>query len=260
MRQHLTRLIRYRGLLWNLALGDLKARHRQTTLGMLWALAQPLSMLLVFAVVFSVFVKVPVGDIPYVLFAYTGLLNWLFFANSLSAGLPSVVSNMNLVTKASFPREVIPLSKLVTTGFDFLIGMAVLALLLIAYHRPATGALVVVPGIVLVQVTFTTGMVLWSSALYVLKRDLGSILPLILQVWMFLSPVVYPIGLVPERYHTLYLLNPMAAIMEAYRSVLLFGTLPSFSGMAVAAAISVAVLWGGYAYFKALEIRFADVM
>ncbi|TAJ26011.1 MAG: ABC transporter permease, partial [Nitrospirae bacterium] len=113
---HLTRLYRYRGLLWNLALGELKARHRQTALGMAWALMQPLSMMAVFAVVFSVFARVSVEGTSYVLFAYTGLVSWLFFANSLSAGLPSVVSNMNLVTKASFPREVIPLSKLVATG------------------------------------------------------------------------------------------------------------------------------------------------
>ncbi len=260
MKQDLARLIRYRGLLWNLAVGDLKARHRQTTLGMIWALVQPVSMMLVFVVVFSVFVRVPMDNVSYALFAYTGLLSWLFFANSLSAGLPSVVSNMNLVTKASFPREVIPLSKLVTTGFDFVIGLAVLALLLIVYQAPVTTALLAVPGIMAVHVMFTMGLVLWSSALYVLKRDLGSVLPLILQIWMFLSPVVYPVSLVPERYHALYMLNPMAAILEAYRNAILFGTLPSPVSMAPALIVSAVSLVVGYVYFKAVEPRFADVM
>lgn len=260
MKQDLARLIRYRGLLWNLAVGDLKARHRQTTLGMIWALVQPVSMMLVFVVVFSVFVRVPMDNVSYALFAYTGLLSWLFFANSLSAGLPSVVSNMNLVTKASFPREVIPLSKLVTTGFDFVIGLAVLALLLIVYQAPVTTALLAVPGIMAVHVMFTMGLVLWSSALYVLKRDLGSVLPLILQIWMFLSPVVYPVSLVPERYHALYMLNPMAAILEAYRNAILFGTLPSPVSMASALIVSAVSLVVGYVYFKAVEPRFADVM
>ncbi|TAJ22938.1 MAG: ABC transporter permease, partial [Nitrospirae bacterium] len=157
-------------------------------------------------------------------------------------------------------REVIPLSKLVATGFDFLIGLAVLVLLLIAYQAPVTATWAAVPGIVAVQIMFTTGVVLLSSALYVLKRDLGSLLPLALQIGMFLSPVVYPVSLVPERYQALYLLNPMAAIMEAYRSVILFGHLPSLAGMVPVFVISVAVLLFGYAYFKAVEPRFADVM
>lgn len=260
MMQHLARLIRYRGLLWNLAWGDLKARHRQTALGMVWALVQPISMMLVFTVVFSLFVKVPVQGAPYALFAYTGLLSWLFLANSISAGLPSVVSNMNLVTKANFPREVIPLSRLLATGFDFLVGMVVLGLLLVVSGTPVSTSLLAVPVIVVVQVMFTMGLVLLSSALYVLKRDLGSLLPLILQIWMFVSPVVYPVSLIPERYRTLYMLNPMASIMEAYRSAMLFGTLPSPATLAPALIVAVSVLVVGYVYFKAVEPRFADVM
>jgi lipopolysaccharide transport system permease protein len=260
MVQYLTRLFSYRGLLWTLALGELKARHRQTLLGMFWALAQPVAMMLVFTVVFSVFVRVPVEGTPYALFAYTGLVSWLFFANLLSTGILSVVANMNLVTKAGFPREVIPLSKVVTIGFDFLVGLALLGILLAVYGIPITWAILAVPAIVVIQVMFATGLVLLGSAAYVLQRDIGSLLPLLLQIWMFLSPVVYPVSLIPDQYRSLYMLNPMATIIEAYRSAILMGTAPSLALMTPALVIASVVLAAGYAYFKTVEPRFADVM
>ncbi len=260
MVQHLARLFRYRGLLWTLAVGELKARHRQTLLGMFWALAQPVAMMLVFTIVFSVFVRVPIQGVPYTLFAYTGLVSWLFFSNLLSSGVLSVVANMNLVTKAGFPREVIPLSKVVTIGFDFLVGLALLGVLLIVYGIPITWAILAVPAIVVIQVMFATGLVLLGSAVYVLQRDLGSLLPLLLQVWMFLSPVVYPVSLIPDEYRSLYLLNPMAPIIEAYRSAILIGTAPSLASMVPALVVACGMLVAGYTYFKAVELRFADVM
>ena len=260
MVQHLTRLIKYRDLLWLLTLRELKARHRQTLLGIGWALAQPISMMLVFTAVFSIFVKVPVEGAPYAAFAYTGLVCWLFFSNSLSSGVLSVVANMNLITKASFPREVIPLSLILTAGFDFLIGVCLLAALLFVFGIPMTGALFVVPGIVVIQVVFTAGIVLLGSALNVLKRDIGSMLPLILQIWMFLSPIVYPVSAIPDPYKAVYMLNPMAMIVESYRSAILFGTVPSLTILMPASIIACASLVVGYSYFKAVELRFADVM
>ncbi len=257
---HIARLIRYRGLLWTLAAGELKARHRQTVLGLVWAVAQPVSMMLVFLVVFSVFVKVEVKGAPYALFVYTGLLSWLFFSNCMSLGLPSVVVNMNLVTKANFPREVIPLSKILTAGFDFLIGGTILGLLVIVYGIPFSWMWFAVPAIVVIQLMFTVGLVLMGSALYVLKRDVGSLLPLVLQIWMFLSPVFYPVTLIPEQYRSLYMLNPMAMILEAYRSAILLGTFPEPTLIVPALIIASTTLAIGYTYFKAVELRFADVM
>lgn len=260
MMQHVTRLIRYRGLLWNLALSELKAKHRQTALGMMWALLQPVSLMVVYAIVFSVFVSVPVKDVPYALFAYVGLVTWLFFATSLSTGTVSVVAQMNLITKANFPREVIPLAKLLAAGFDFAIGWGCFIILLVLYGTPVKPSWFIFPWVLLVHVFFTAGMVLWGSALYVLKRDVGSLLPLILQVWMFLSPVIYPSDLIPDAYKALYLLNPMAAIIEAYRGVTLGGTFPPFAIMAPATVIALTVFISGYAYFKFTEVRFADIM
>jgi lipopolysaccharide transport system permease protein len=260
MTRHLTRLHAYRGLLWNLALAEMKARHRQTALGMVWALVQPVSMMLVMTAVFSVFVKLPLENAPYALFAYIGVLTWLLFANTLSNGLSSIVANMNLVTKASFPREVIPLSKLVVGGFDFLVGLLLLVGLMVVFHVPFSTALLMVPAIVVIQILLIIGVLLFCSALYVLYRDIGALLPLVLQLGMLLSPVVYPVNAIPKEYQAIYMLNPMATLIEAYRSAILFAAVPALPSLVVAFVVALAVCGGGYQYFKSVERRFADVM
>ena len=260
MLEHLRRLISYRGLLWNLALAELKARHRQTALGMLWAIAQPLSMMVVTTVVFSMFVRISEDAVPYAIVAYVGLWSWLLFANSLTASVASIVANMNLVTKANFPREVIPLSKIVVTGFDFLIGLLFLAVLMAVYRVPLTLSVLVVPGLLLIQAAMIVGMMLIFSAMYVLHRDLGALLPLGLQVLMLISPVLYPLSLVPDQFKTIYLLNPMAALIEAYRTALLYGQFPTVGSLGGAFLAAVLLFGMGYRYFKSVEQRFADVM
>ena len=260
MLEHLRRLISYRGLLWNLALAELKARHRQTALGMLWAIAQPLSMMVVTTVVFSMFVRISEDAVPYAVVAYVGLWSWLLFANSLTASVASIVTNMNLVTKANFPREVIPLSKIVVTGFDFLIGLLFLAVLMAVYRVPLTLSVLVVPGLLLIQGAMIVGMMLIFSAMYVLHRDLGALLPLGLQVLMLISPVLYPLSLVPDQFKTVYLLNPMAALIEAYRTALLYGQFPTIGSLGGPFLAAVLLFGMGYRYFKSVEQRFADVM
>jgi lipopolysaccharide transport system permease protein len=260
MLEHLRRLLSYRGLLWNLALAELKARHRQTALGMLWAIAQPLSMMVVTTVVFSMFVRISEDAVPYAIVAYVGLWSWLLFANSLTASVASIVTNMNLVTKANFPREVIPLSKIVVTGFDFLIGLLFLAVLMAVYRVPLTLSVLVVPGLLLIQGAMIVGMMLIFSAMYVLHRDLGALLPLGLQVLMLISPVLYPLSLVPDQFKTVYLLNPMAALIEAYRTALLYGQFPTVGSLGGAFLAAVLLFGMGYRYFKSVEQRFADVM
>jgi len=260
MLEHLRRLIAYRGLLWNLALAELKARHRQTALGMLWAIAQPLSMMVVTTVVFSMFVRLSDDAVPYAIVAYVGLWSWLLFANSLTASVASIVGNMNLVTKANFPREVIPLSKVVVTGFDFLIGLFFLAVLMAFYQIPLSLSVLVVPGLLLIQGAMIVGMMLICSAMYVLHQDLGALLPLGLQVLMLISPVLYPLSLVPEQFKAVYLLNPMAALIEAYRTALLYGQFPTVRSLGGAFLAAVLLFGLGYRYFKSVEQRFADVM
>lgn len=254
------RLLAYRSLLWALSTADLRARHRQSLLGMTWALLQPLAMMVVFTVVFGLIVKIPADGVPYAVFAYLGLVGWLFCSNSLSAGVPSLVSNMSLVSKASFPREVIPLSKLAATGVDFLVGLLGLGLLLLIYRLPLHPTVLAVPFVMLLQTMLVTGFVLLGSALYVLKRDVGAILPLVLYVWMFLSPVLYPVTLVPDRFRWMYELNPMAAILDAYRALILAGIWPAGGSVLLMALTASLSLLAGYGFFKSVEMRFADVM
>ncbi len=260
MGAHLKRLYAYRSLLWALAIADLRARHRQSFLGMAWALLQPLAMMIVFTLVFGLVVKIPVHGAPYGVFAYLGLVGWLFFANSLSAALPSIVSNMSLVTKTYFPREVIPLSKLVATGVDFAVGLVGLGVLLLVFRVPVHATIVALPLVVLLHLMLVSGLALLGSALYVLKRDIGALLPLLLYAWMFLSPVVYPATLIPDRFQWLYALNPMAGLLDAYRSLLLAGTWPPAGSLLLAGTMAVVALCVGYGFFKSVEMRFADVL
>lgn len=257
---HMAKLFAYRDLLWLLTLRELKARHRQTLLGIGWALLQPVAMMLVFTAVFSVFVRVPVEGMPYAAFAYSGLISWLFLANSIATGTLSLVANMNLITKANFPREVIPLAAILTVGFDFLVGFGLLGVLIVALGVRPTLTWFAVPVIMAIQVALTVGLVFWTSALHVLRRDLGSLLPLLLQGWMFLSPVIYPVTVIPEPYRAVYMLNPAAMLLEAYRGALFFGHVSLATTVAPAAVLACAALISGYAYFKSVELRFADVM
>lgn len=258
--RHVSRLWAYRELLWILAISELKAKHRHTMLGMVWALAQPISMMVVFTLVFSVFVKVPVEGGSYVLFSYLGLVCWLFFTNAVASGTSSLVAYMNLVTKANFPKEVIPLSKLISGGADFLVGWGCLVILVLAYGVPIGLAWLALPVVMTVQLVLTAGMSLWGASLYVVKRDIGSVLPAVLQGWMYMSPVVYPVTVIPEQYRALYMANPMALILEAYRSIVLGGVLPESATVVPAALMAAIVLFSGFAYFKSVELRFADVM
>ena len=241
-------------------MSELKARHRHTTLGVLWTLLQPISMMFVFTLVFSFVIRVHVSGYPYPLFAYVGLISWMFLSQTLVAGTTSVVNSMNLVTKANFPREVIPLAKVLAHGFDFAVGWGCLVVLVYLYGLAPKVSWLALPFIAAVHVAFTVGMVLWGAALHVLKRDVGSVLQLLLQVWMYLSPVVYPVELIPEQYRFLYLLNPMATIIEAYRSVMIVGVVPVTNTMVAGVLIAAVACSSGYVFFKAAEDRFADIM
>lgn len=257
--RHCRRLVQRRELVWVMARSELLARHRQTLLGVAWAVLQPVAMLAVFGVVFSVFARVRIDYAPYAVFAFVGLVSWLFFAHAVSQATTSVVANMNLVTKSNFPREIIPISKIVIVGVDFLIGCAVLAVLLWIFGVAPSVAWFAVPQILLIQVTLITGVAFFASALYVFWRDLGRVLPTVLHLGMFLSPVVYPVTLIPAAYRDLYMWNPMARLLEGYRAALLQGQWPPWELILPPALVAGALLIGGYAYFKANEMRFADV-
>ncbi len=260
MTAYLAELTAARGLLFSWTARDFKVRYSQSALGAAWAILQPLSLMVVFSLIFSVFVRVPTGGIPYPIFAYTALLPWTFFANSLTSGIPSLVNNMNLVSKIYFPREILPLSAILVSFLDFLIASSVYVLMLLFYSIPVGPAALFVLLALLVQVLLAFGVSLLGSAVNVFYRDVRFLIPLTLQIWMYLSPIIYPVDMVPERFRPFYFLNPMAAVIDTYRRTLLFNQMPDWPYLGLAAFLSFLLLIVAYRYFKRAEREFADLI
>ena len=247
-------------LIFSFARRDIRARYRQALLGMAWAVFQPFSLMIVMTLVFSRLARVPSDGLPYPIFVYTGLIFWTFFATSVSRGTMAIVANANLVRKLYFPRETLLLAVLLETGLDLLLAATMLGAMLV-YFRIALGwiAMWVVPLLAL-QVLFTAAVMCVLSAAEVHFRDVGHAVPLGVQLAMFVSPVAYPLSAVPEQFLPLYLLNPMASIIDGYRRVILMGVAPDLSHLTVGLAVSLVAAGFGYALFKRAERTFADVI
>jgi lipopolysaccharide transport system permease protein len=258
---HLRELLHHRELLWLVTQREIKVRYKQTLLGVLWAVVQPLSLMLVFTLFFSLLAGLPTDGPPYPLFSYVALLPWTFFATALSFAVPSLIANSHIITRIYFPREIIPLASVLVALVDFAVASCVLFGLLAIYRVPPSWSLLYLPVLLAVQLTFTVGLSLLLSAFTVLYRDVRFTLPLLLQLWMFLTPILYPVSIVPESLRTLYLIcNPLAALVEGYRRALLHGQPPDLVSIGCAALLSLLLLWLGYRYFKRLERRFADIV
>ena len=255
------RLRQYRDLLYTLSLHRLQVRYKQSILGWLWAVVQPLSLMLIYTVIFSRVALVQTGGVPYPLFAYSALLVWTCFSTAVGTATNSLVSHFNLVTKVYFPREILPLSYVLAALVDLLAGSIVLGALLIYYHVPLSAyALYVLPSVAVLG-TFALAVSLVLSAVQVRYRDIGLALPLLLQVWMFATPVVYPLHAVPPQWRSLYLLlNPMAGVVETFRRGLINHQSPDVAPLAIAAAVSLVLLPIAYLYFKRVEATVADVL
>jgi lipopolysaccharide transport system permease protein len=260
LQKGIARLREYRDLLWTLSAHRINVRYKQSLLGLAWAVLQPLSLMLIYTLVFSVIARVPSGSIPYPVFAYAALLPWTFFSTALTNATNGLVSHAHLVTKVYFPREILPLSYVIAALFDLLVASTVMAGLMIYYHVPITmQALWLVP-IVGVLAAFVTAISLIFSATQVRFRDIGMAMPLLMQLWMYASPVVYPLDKVPARFRGLYELNPMVGIIESFRRVSVLGSGPDMRLLGVAALISFILLPLAYAYFKRVEATVADVI
>jgi lipopolysaccharide transport system permease protein len=260
MFAYLAELIEARELLFTWTMRDFKVRYSQSILGAAWAILQPLSLMVVYSVIFSVFIRVPTDGIPYPVFAYTALLPWTFFANSLNFAIPSLVSNMNLVSKIYFPREILPLSTILVGFVDFLIASSVFVLMLLFYRVSVGLVILLVPLVLLIQIVLTFGISLLASAVNVFYRDVRFVIPLALQIWMYLSPIIYPVNLVPERFRPFYFLNPMAVLIDTYRRTILFNQMPDWPYLGLAAFVSVLLIIVAYRYFKRAEREFADLI
>jgi len=235
MISDLRTLVAYRELLWTWALRDIKVRYTQTVMGVAWAILQPFSMMVIFTVVFSLFMKVPTDGIPYPIFSYSALLPWSFFASSISFGVPSVVNNSNLVTKIYFPREVFPIAAVMASFADFLVAAVIFMGMMVFYRVAPSWALLTVPLTLIIQILLTLGVVLLASALNVFYRDVRFVIPLVTQLWMYATPIIYPVSIVPEWLRPAYSLNLMVGIIDAYRKTILAGQWPDFNYLSMAA-------------------------
>lgn len=251
-------LYSYRELLYFLVWRDVKVRYKQTALGAAWAVIQPVMTMLIFSLFFGRLAKIPSDGIPYPLFTYAALVPWTFFANSLTQASNSLVGSSNLITKVYFPRVLIPLGSILAGIVDLMLSFTLL-LAMMAYYRVApTVNVLVVPGLLLLALITALGVGFWLSALNVRFRDVRHVVPFLVQVWMFATPVAYPSSLLGEPWRSLYGLNPMAGVVESLRWALL-GTKAGPTEMFVLSALAaVLFLLGGLTYFRKVERSFAD--
>jgi lipopolysaccharide transport system permease protein len=260
MASHIRELFRYRELLWSWVVRNIKVRYKQSLLGVAWAILQPLSATVIMALIFSRFIRVSTDGIPHPIFYYSALLPWTFSASSISFGTSCLVSNMGLVTKIYFPREILPISAVLASFVDLLIAAVIFVGMMVFYRMPVGPSWVWVPVILLIQIVLTLGIVLFASALNVFYRDIRFVVPLGMQLWMYLTPIIYPLSMVPERFRGLYMLNPMAGLIDSYRRIILHAQWPNATYLLTAVAVSLVLFLFAYVYFKRAEAVFADII
>jgi len=249
----------FRDLFYFLTWRDVKVRYKQTVLGVAWAIIQPLFTMMIFTIFFGRLAGVPSDNIPYPVFAYAGLLPWTFFANAISNSGNSLVGSANLITKVYFPRLIIPAAAIGAGLVDLAISFLVLIPLMIYYGITLTWSALMFPVVVFLTALLALGVGMWLSALNVKYRDVRFALPFIVQLWMFVSPVIYPASFLPQRFRWLLALNPMTGIIEGYRSSL-FGRAFDWGALALSALITLAVLvYASYAFHR-MERNFADII
>jgi len=258
--ESLTELARYRHLLKSWSIREIKIRYKQSLLGGLWAVLQPLSVAIIFSVIFKFFINVPTDGVPHLIFYYAALFPWTFFSNSVTTGSNSIVTNMHLVTKIYFPREIMPFAGITAALFDFGIAGLIYVGLAIYYQLPVGTSLALLPVLVLIQLLFTGGVVLILAALNVFYRDIRFVVPLGLQLYMYVTPLIYPLSVVPKRFLPLYMLNPMAGLLDAYRTILIQGGWPAPFYLGTAFLISLALFGLAYFFFGKAARSFADLI
>jgi len=249
----------YRELLYSFVARDVKIRYKQTALGFLWAIIQPLFLMVVFTLFFGSLAKIPSEGIPYPLFSFTALIPWTLFAEGLTRSTTSMVQNAGIITKVYFPRLIMPISGILSPLVDFTIAFVILLFMMAYYGFIPTIAIVLLPFFILLAIMTSLAVGLWLSALNVKYRDFQYTIPFLIQIWLFASPVVYPSSLLPEQFRILYGLNPMAGVIEGFRWALL-GTNPPEAMILISVGVVVLLLVGGLFYFKRMEQYFADVV
>jgi lipopolysaccharide transport system permease protein len=250
----------YRDLLYFLVWRDIKVRYKQTALGALWAILQPLLATIVFTLFFGRLAKIPSDGVPYPIFAYVALVPWQLFAYSLTESSNSLVSNQNLIRKVYFPRLVIPLSAVVVGLVDFAIAFLLVIAMLFKSRIVPGASIALLPVFLLFAVATALAIGLWLSALNIQYRDIRYTIPFLTQLWLLATPVAYPSSMIPERWRSLYALNPMAGVVEGFRWALLGKAGYPGPLIWVSATVVLLLLITGLAYFRRMESSFADIV
>lgn len=257
---HIHNFYRTRDLLWAWTGRNIRARYQQSALGWFWAVIQPAAQVVIFSVVFTLFVPVDTGRIAYPVFSFVAVVPWAFLTASLPDMADSLVSNMGLVTKIYFPREILPVAAMLARLMDFAVATGLLVVLMVAFQFPILiTSWLFLPMILSIQILLILGLGLACAAMNVFLRDVRSLLVLGLQLWFYASPVIYPVSVVPEWLRPFYYLNPMTGILEAYRDVLLYNNFPG-PYLLPAVVVSFIIFLGGYWLFKRVEFQFADII
>lgn len=260
---------RYRELLYFLIWRETKVRYKQAALGIGWAIIQPALAALIFSVVFGQFAKISSNGTPYIVFAYAALLPWTYFAEAVQRGSMGLVADSDLIRKIYFPRLIITLAMVMAPLVDFIFSFFILLVLLIFNHIIPTWNLIFIPLFMVIAMLLALAVNLWLGPINVSFRDVKYTIPFVLQVWMYASPVVYPLSMVPEQWRTLYSLNPMVGVIEGFRWALLgehernivtLANEPWFSAMILAMTVIFILLMAGIVFFRRMEKSFADVI
>ena len=250
----------YRDLLYFLVWRDVKVRYKQTAIGAAWAIVQPLLTMVIFTVVFGHFAKIPSEGTPYYIFAFTALVPWTYFSQAITASGVSLVGDAKLIQKVYFPRLIVPIAAGAGPLVDFAIAFLVLVGMIAHAGIAPTWGMMFLPVFLLLEVGTVFAVGLWLSALNVRYRDVRHTIPFLMQLWMYASPVAYPLSLVPEQWRLLYSLNPIVGVLEGFRWALLGTEQPHVGVMLVSAVVVTTVLLSGVVYFRRMERTFADVV
>lgn len=248
----------YRELLVNLAHREISQRYKQSVLGYAWVILNPLFQLVVMSFVFSTILKIPSLGVPFIIFLAVALLPWNLFTNSLSSSANVLIGNSSLITKIYFPREILVYATIIAKMVDFFYSCIVLIFFLLLFQIQITPTILWIPLIFLIQLIFMTGISLILAAFNLFYRDIQYLLSLVLMLWMYLTPIMYPVEIIPLKFRFLFSLNPMAVIVNAYREVILGGGMPNLNSLGIAFFMSLGVFGLGFILFKKLEGKFAD--
>jgi len=258
-RINIRELWEYRELAWMLILRDIKVRYKQTVLGVAWAVIQPLTTMLIFTLIFGRLAQIPSDGIPYPIFVFSGLLAWNFFSSAVSSGGTSMVGAGGMISKVYFPRLVIPMSSIGVSVIDFLVSLVILIVMMFIYSLAPSWQIVFFPVFAFGLMVAAIGVSTWLTAITVVYRDFRFVIPFMIQIWMYLTPVIYPVSFIPEQWRWLIYLNPVLGWVDGIRATLL-GEPIDWLAAGISGVLTAAILVFGLRYFERAERRFADVI